>query len=77
MKARKTGRLAPGFAGSTIAEYTDGTWRYTGDGGRVPGSFAKSPPWLEPWTPETSAAAHKRKAGLAVLRAAGIRRVDK
>ena len=45
------------FKGATIAEYTDGSWRYTGDNGKTKGALARKPAWLGKFNTETSLAA--------------------
>ena len=49
------------FKGATIAEYSDGTWRYTGDNGKTKGSLARKPAWLTSFNKETSPVAHEAK----------------
>ena len=65
--------------GATIAEYTDGSWRYAGDNGRTKGAIAvRSPVWKEAMlTTETALAANEIKrsikqqdAAIGVMRAA-------
>ena len=59
-KSTPTG-LTEQFKDSTIAEYTDGTWRYTGDNGKTKGALARKPAWLTPFNKETSVEAHEAK----------------
>lgn len=59
-KSTPTG-LTETFKDSTIAEYTDGTWRYTGDNGKTKGALARKPAWLTPFNKETSVEAHEAK----------------
>ena len=59
MKSTKTGKTEQ-HRGATIAEYTDGAWRYTGDGGKTKGALARKPDWLVSFTPETSVVASDR-----------------
>ena len=49
------------FNDATIAEYSDGTWRYTGDNGKTKGSLARKPAWLTSFNKETSVDAHEAK----------------
>ena len=46
---------------ATIAEYSDGSWRYTGDGGKTKGALARKPAWLTSFNKETSVEAHEAK----------------
>ena len=63
MKSTKTGKTEQ-HRGATIAEYTDGAWRYTGDGGKTKGALARKPAWLTSFTPKTSIIASDRKRTL-------------
>ena len=49
------------FNDATIAEYTDGSWRYTGDNGRTKGSLARKPAWLTPFNTEKALEANDIK----------------
>ena len=49
------------FNDATIAEYSDGSWRYTGDNGKTKGSLARKPAWLTSFNPETALAASDAK----------------
>ena len=49
------------FNDATIAEYSDGSWRYTGDNGRTKGSLARKPAWLTSFNKETALAANDVK----------------
>ena len=62
-KSTPTGKTEQ-FKDSTIAEYTDGAWRYTGDGGKTKGALARKPAWLTSFTPKTSIIASDRKRTL-------------
>lgn len=59
-KSTPTGKTEK-FNDATIAEYTDGSWRYTGDNGRTKGSLARRPAWLTSLTTETALAANEIK----------------
>ena len=63
MKSTKTGKTEQ-KNGATIAEYTDGAWRYTGNAGKTTGSLARKPDWLVSFTPETSIVASDRNRTL-------------
>ena len=60
MKSTKTGKTEQ-KNGATIAEYTDGAWRYLGDGGKTKGALARKPAWLTSFTPETAIVANDKK----------------
>ena len=60
MKSTKTGKTEQ-HRDATIAEYTDGTWRYTGDGGKTKGALARKPAWLTSFNKKTSIEAYERK----------------
>jgi len=62
-KAVKTGKTET-VDGATIAEYTDDSWRYLGDGGKTKGALARKPDWLVPFTEETSIVANDTKRTL-------------
>jgi len=63
VKSTKTGKTES-FKGTTIAEYTDGSWRYMGLDGTTKGSLARQPGWLVPFNKDTSIEAHDRKRTL-------------
>ena len=62
-KSTPTG-LTEQFKGATIAEYSDGSWRYTGDNGKTKGSLARKPAWLTSFNKETALEAHDAKKTL-------------
>ena len=49
------------FNDATIAEYSDGSWRYTGDNGRTKGSLARKPAWLTSFSTESALEANEIK----------------
>ena len=59
-KATPTGSTET-LKGATIEEYSDGSWRYTGDNGKTKGALARKPAWLTSFNKETSLEAHEAK----------------